>query len=267
MATLDNIFFLAGPPKSGTTWAQQLLQAHPDITCHPEQLFHFYIDHLPPLVERYNQSIAEIDNRTAQQGAVQYSDSDVTELFRFLVLLMLGKGGTKLRGVKDNSIISDLRLYRVLFPDAKYVFTLRDPRDVAVSSWFHNIRVEEGFRERAGTLQVWCSTAGKAWRNAIEDIEADFWESERAHFIKYEDLCRQPGDTVFALLEFLGADTDKQLIDCILEKTRFSKKQGTGNQFYRKGKVGDWRDHLSDEMVAAMWDECGEHAEWYGYKI
>ena len=35
-----NLFFVLGAPKSGTTWLQYLLNAHPNISCRGEGLFH-----------------------------------------------------------------------------------------------------------------------------------------------------------------------------------------------------------------------------------
>jgi hypothetical protein len=33
------LFFIGGAPRSGTTWLQQILDAHPDISCNGEGLF------------------------------------------------------------------------------------------------------------------------------------------------------------------------------------------------------------------------------------
>src|ERR1700679_327913 len=37
------LFFVGGAPRSGTTWLQQMLDAHPEICCRGEGLFHKHL--------------------------------------------------------------------------------------------------------------------------------------------------------------------------------------------------------------------------------
>ncbi len=66
------IFFIAGVLKSGTTWLQLLLDAHPEIACRGEAHF---IDSLYPKLatafERYNRESAD---RNQSSGPVTYRD-------------------------------------------------------------------------------------------------------------------------------------------------------------------------------------------------
>ena len=40
--------------------------------------------------------------------------------------------------------------YYKLFPNSKFIIIVRDPRSVAVSSWYFNLRTEPGFLEKRG---------------------------------------------------------------------------------------------------------------------
>ena len=75
-------FFLAGAPKSGTTWLCKLLDAHPEIACRGEACVHAFTK---PLIRVCNDYNALLERRAAllgQPGRIDYP----TEVKRLRVL-------------------------------------------------------------------------------------------------------------------------------------------------------------------------------------
>jgi hypothetical protein len=254
-------FFAFGAPKSGTTWLQSLLDAHPDVCCRPEDQLNQFVGLLPDLLERYNRMREGINERTAQYELTdQFRNSDAAAVFQFIVEIMRRKSQKPIVGTKDNSILEALDMYHTMFDEAKFIHILRDPRDITVSSWHHNMRVEDNFIGRAHNLEEWALGTAKSWVKVLGIVEAI---PDRLMTVRFEDLKASGVAEAKKIFDFLGADTSKAA-DCI-EKTRFEKQKKSGNKFYRKGKAGTWREFVDEDLAAAMVDIAGEKMKEYGY--
>ncbi|CAN1137024.1 Flavonol 3-sulfotransferase [Linum perenne] len=80
-------------------------------------------------------------------------------------------------------------------------------------------------------------------------------------FIKYEDLHHDPKPQVRKLASFLGkpfgeGDDDAQ-VENVIWRSSFDRLKDldlTNDLFFRRGEVGDWRNHLMPE-VAKRFDD------------
>lgn len=266
----ERLFFAFGTPKSGTTWVQMLLDAHPEVACRPEDQFAVLFDGAERLVEGYNKVLAEVDRRTANQGADVLTKRDAAYLTAALIRRTLGKRiaetGIRRAGAKDNAIVTMLDGFARHFATSQFVFVVRDPRDVAVSSWFHNLRVEQDFERRAGTLAQWAQRIASTWcKDASAVLESSQQLGDRLHIVRYEDLHAQSESTLRELFAFLRVDltprTARQcLAACSFERRAQGRATGTEDRssFFRRGVCGDWRNHLdgqvTDEFVAIAGD-------------
>lgn len=120
--------FLLGFLRSGTTLTEQVLGAHPDIfTSDENDLIHSLTEELKRLSGEQSlpQALQRIDIQTARQLRGYYWRR-VNEEYgaRALDKLFINK-------VALNSI--DIGLISCLFPEARLLFALRDPRDVCLS--------------------------------------------------------------------------------------------------------------------------------------
>ena len=254
-------FFVFGQPKSGTTWLQMLLNAHPEVSCRPEDQMGFFLNNIPSLLEAYNNIITQIDERTAKQGIDKFEESDAVSLFRYLVLMTLGKSELDVSGIKDNAILDRFELYHNLFPESKFIHIVRDPRDVVVSSWHHNMRVEgeAAFISRAHSLEEWSGTIAKLWAQGIMAVSGE----ERILSVKFEDLKADTTKVARRLFAFLGVNCS-HAGKCV-EATRFDKLAKSGNEFFRKGQTGSWKEELDDEMLELINKEAGSLMKEWGY--
>lgn len=274
-----DFFFVTGIPRSGTTWLQMLLDAHPELRCRPEDFFSFFKNRIPELLDQYNQRLSNFQRRTnKQQPLHRLEKNDGQAIFRFLIGHILNKGfsdPSALRsGANDNEIIHHFQLYNALFPASRFVVILRDPRDVTVSSWFINRQTSSDFSKKYQSLPLWAAHIRRGWVAHVRRVQqACQMAGNRLMTLRYEDLRQDTSQCFSTLLNFLEVQNDEQIRTECIEKTRFSRltggrKAGVENSadFFRKGIVGDWKNHLDEGTQAAFLQEAGPEMEWLQYR-
>src|SRR5579859_3451881 len=228
------IFFVGGVEKSGTSWFQQLLDRHPEISCDGES--HFPDVLYPALknaVEEYNRQILAPERNPLRNELDQPHpglDSPTLDyLYATAILCSLRKQiiDDHVRAVGErtpkNAHVFD-RIAR-LFRSARFIHIVRDPRDVGVSCWFHARRAQPAemrphmtpvtyfAREYAG---IWNEVVGRGIR---------FGASHPTQYceLRYEDLLAEPILTFARICRFLGVDDSEPTVRRCLEEASFEK--------------------------------------------
>ncbi|XP_059650696.1 flavonol 3-sulfotransferase-like [Cornus florida] len=162
----------------------------------------------------------------------------------------------------------------------RIVYIFRNPKDVFVSSWYHMkklrgkelppLSLEEG-------VDMFCKGVyhfGPYWDHVLGYWNASLESPEKVLILTYEDMKKDIFTCVKRLAEFLGQtfsseeERDGVVEDIVklcsfdnlsnLEVNKTGVQQFTANiaiennVFFRKGEVGDWQNHLTDEMVARL---------------
>ena len=170
----------------------------------------------------------------------------------------------------------------------KIVYLCRDPKDVLVSTW-HFIRkvlVNEEFSAvrdipLEDAFEFFCqglSFCGPYWDHLLGYRRASSESPERILFLKYEDLKNETGSWIKKIAQFVGypfslEEEDKGVVQKIIDLCSFEnmsslevskngmiwlEKNGVNtmeiknNTFFREGKVGDWKNHLTHEMAMQL---------------
>ncbi len=277
------IFFIAGVLKSGTTWLQFLLDAHPEICCRGEGHF---IDELYP---RLNNALAEYNiqskerERSFAQGGINsrfldFNDNHLPYLLATVIGLILARSaegaGLKCIGDKTPLNINALNLLDTMFPTAKYFHIIRDGRDAAVATRTRDFQIDrEATLQEFENYNVFVENFAKKWTQRIKRAQ-DFGATnpDRYFELRYEDLHREPKPIVRALFEFLGVDGgDDVVTECIhaasFERLTGGRKRGqeqAGAQM-RKGVIGDWRNHFDEAAQATFHKQAGDLLKELGY--
>lgn len=268
--------FVSGSPKSGTTWLQKILDAHPAIACAGEG--HFVERIVNPMVRmlrEYNAKLKQVDERVFQ-GKAPYqplAEPEIVQLVRDMVVrLMLRQkppAGTTWLGDKTPRYTEGLKELKILFPAARFIHIVRDPRDVAVSRLFHAKRAGYEDALTAGTDSYYelVGNAASAWATHNGNVETFLVAAPAnpamVHRIRYEDLMNDFDAVATALFGFLEIDKSPQLVASVREATDFERLSGRRkgeedpSSFFRKGVVGDWEGRLDEKALDIIEGRCG----------
>jgi hypothetical protein len=243
------LLFVAGLPKSGTTWLKKMLSSYPG--------FHEVI--VPEA------TLYELD--TGGSHDFEFPE-DLFKRFdgRLVVLKMHAHGSPRNKRLLREAGLPHVVLYR-------------DLRDVAVSHYFYVRRtpwhpeyaryaplsVEEGLMIFAETLLP----DFVAWVRSWHESEV---EGGRL-IIRYEDLVADTERIFGRVAAHFGLDHAPETIRTVVEAHRFDRMSGGRRQgiqdagsFFRKGIAGDWRNHFTEPVKAAFKEHGGDFWVAYGYE-
>jgi len=191
--------------------------------------------------------------------------------------------------IKAHDAYTFLPDQRPMFPPSAtkgVIYIIRNPLDVAVSYANHNgctlqksidmmgeethglciknKRLVNQLRQKMGT---W-SNHVMSWTTAQE---------QRVQVVRYEDMKQSPVETFTAASTFSGLEFGSQAIEEAIKNSSFEvlKKQEQENgfkeksakspSFFRQGKTGSWREHLTGKQVKQIIRDQREMMQKFGY--
>lgn len=256
------IFFIGGVAKSGTTWLQLLLDAHPEVSCAVERHF---VNQLFPTIKRaleeHNRYLKTKEETVFGELTKRYPVFEFRELeyvFGSALLLLLlkqieGKPAARAVGEKTPENLLVFQGLTRLIPHAKCIQIVRDPRDAAVSAWFHVLRVMPEDTNRAfATMADYLRYFTDNWvREVGKGVEFGARNPERYIDLRYNDLLDEPAATLTRTFSFLGVDDSPETVRQCLAEASFEKLSGgrspgteRRDSLFRKGVNGDWKNHF-----------------------
>jgi Sulfotransferase family len=284
MSLLDGSpVFIVGAQRSGTTWLQRLLCAHPRIVGGQES--HLFSGYLAPLWERWQVERGMRENGGRAIGLACYlTEEEFIDECRGLVervfrRLGQAKPGAELLVEKTPDHGLCLPLIHRLFPSAIVLHVLRDGRDVAASQLHAH---------RQGWGRGWAPTtardAARRWVDWVTTIRRDIGAFPRSQTIRYEDLARKGPDVLAELFAALGVLLPLDEVARIIEHSGFdAQRSGAGPEslvltgdgdrvsepegFFRRGLPGAWERDLSGREQQAVHAIAGPLLRELGYPV
>lgn len=201
----DDVVFLLGSPRSGTTWLQELLSSHPDVVSSQE--LHLFPKYLAHLDQEWSRQSARLQETVA---AILRQDLPNDRFFGLPTVFTAGEFDDVLREVAKTAFAAVRRtkpearivvektpgnslcvpLILRLFPGARFIHLIRDPHDVVASL----------FGASADWGGPWApTTVRSASRMWLRHYEGACQAVASRHYqqIRYEDL-RQKGPGVLS---------------------------------------------------------------------
>jgi len=241
--------FLIGFPRSGTTLLDQILSSHSGIICLEEKEF-------------FSEALAEVlvaPERTWDIGKLSVED-----------IVRVREGYWRRVEAPAGALVVDkfplnivvLPLIKRIFPDAKVIFALRDPRDVVLSCY------QQRFSLNAAMAQFLELDRAAAYYDQVmalyelcrERLGIDL------HQVRYEDVVSGLESAARALCDFLGMTYEPAMLDYRAtalkrEITTPSARQVIEPLYDRS--VGRWRRYAED--LAPVLPRLSVWAQRLGY--
>lgn len=201
------LIFVGGCPRSGTTLVQNLLDSHPAICGGPEFL------HLPAIVEQRN-AVRE----SAEAGDIdefcdpQRVDLRFAEMIERLLLPLADEHGCEYLSEKTPQNVLAFESLLELFPAARLIVVVRDPRGV-VNSMLQVGRRAQAKDRAVGPVYRSVGAAARFVRNGLAaGAAAARREPARVLTVRYEDVVAEPEAQTRRLCEFLKLDWAEQML-------------------------------------------------------
>ena len=273
------LFFVGGAPRSGTTWLQQILDAHPEVSCNGEGLFMQELAvPLENLMRKRRKALEDKNKRIFRHtgGYALPAAQDVEFLIGTAILLALRqqKASETARAIGEKTpenVFFFPRLKR-LFPGAKLIGIARDPRDVLTSAWhfFHGpMDGKDEAEEKKKFIHTALPSLVEGTRVMIAMAKDD---PGHCMNVTYEALKGAPDATVAGLFRFLGVSDSPAIVAACLARTSFAVQSGrqpgleNKGAFFRKGVVGDWTSTFDAEASGIILRELGWSFAHFGWQ-
>jgi hypothetical protein len=285
---------VSGPPKSGTTWVERILNSHPNALAtgeneffrwpDPRDLHHLMLTSPPPYFSKGVQQRPPFRSQVALllAGRAEKTLKQIAEIARVEVV-----------ADKTPKYWEHLPEIFSLFPGWKYVHCVRNPLDVMVSRFFHERQLllnspelsllPKDERIRSSVIGF---TKGSEKGYMFENLADMDWfidasieghivfhmaaEYKNIHIVRYEGLLSDFSPTVARLFDFLGLTTDYDTILEIQNRNRFEKYSGgrkpgeeDEHSFFRKGIVRDHLNYMTKEQIDYAIGRIIIQSDWY----
>lgn len=243
--------FIIGSPRSGTTWLQIMIDAHP-LVCTTVELT-LFSKYTGPWIKAWKDEAYHIDQGHWYQGLPFLWNGG--EFYAFLrefldkVYERVVATNPQATHILDkhpgySSYVEDIN---ALLPKARFIHIIRDGRDVAVSMI--------AARKNIGFGPDDISDAASSWKTEVVAAQQARQFENRYFEVRYEDLLTAGVDTMRSIFNFCGLSLSMVDVATIVEQHSFENMKAnrlsavkgikTSEAHYRKGEMGNWRKELT----------------------
>lgn len=271
-------FFIIGSERSGSNLLRLILNAHPALCVpHPPHILKYFA----PLAESYGdladpvrlaRLVADVRGLIAAHIHPWEMLPSEAELVgakpRSLVALFLAVydahcrwAGKRRWGCKSTFVIDHLDEVLAVCPEARFLWLVRDPRDVAASSR----------RSLFSPFHPWFTA--RLWqRQQYEGLRGMVVYPKNFLLLRYEELLADPEATVRQLCAFLGEEFDPAMLE--YHRSAAARQSSELSACWRNTGLPiqannreRYRQELSPAEIALVESECGRLLDYFGYPL
>lgn len=253
---LPPVFFV-GFPRSGTTLMEQIMGAHPTVATTNED------SPLDPTLEH----AARLTGKPSPQCLETLTDQQRLELQRHFLGIARRVTASDLTGklLVDKLPLNILKTGAVpwIFPDARVITAIRDPRDVCLSCYMQRFALNEGmihFLNLESTVEFYAQVMG-FWLESRSKLGVPWIE------YRYEDLVADFEATAGRVLDFMGLSWDENVTryaDAAREREILTPSYEAVTREINDRAVSRWRNYA--ENFAPFQDTLAPFVRAFGYE-
>lgn len=273
-----DFLFVVGSPRSGTTWLQLMLGAHPSVCASTE--LRLYNKYTAPWLQAWREEVVLVSEGRPYFGLpVWWSETELHDYLRgFLEHVYARIIATKPQAthILDKhpqyaEFVEDIHFF---LPRARIIHVIRDGRDVAVS-------LAAASRQLGWFAPETLAGYGAFWQRELLAARKAAAFTGLYLEVRYEALLAAPTAVLKSVFDFCGLSASEELVTRITEQHQFEKLQHSrigptsGVRLpaghYRSGQVGNWRReftaldrYLFDRAAGGLLRELGyAQSDWW----
>jgi len=251
---------LCGHPRSGTTMLEQVLDSHSQIVS-AEETHILHDEAYLPLSRGFAEtgSVLQVLEAAATSQLCQSRDN----YFRFTELFLGKTIGDRLLIDKNPALNVLIPAVIRIFPEAKFLVALRDPRDVCLSCFMQPLAinpVSSAYLTLEGTATQYASVMG-FWQTMLPRMPNLSLE------VRYEGLIDDLQGTARGVLTFLEVPWEEQVLrfhEHARTKPVRSPSYAEVTQPVFKTAVGRWRNY--EKYLEPWLEKLSPFIQAYGYQ-
>jgi tetratricopeptide (TPR) repeat protein len=260
LAPARRLAILCGHPRSGTTLLEQVLDSHPQIVS-AEETHILHDEAYLPLSRGFAEttSVLQVLEAAAQSQLRQSRDN----YFRFTELFLGKSLGEKILIDKNPALNVLIPAVVRIFPEAKFLVALRDPRDVCLSCFMQLLPmnpVSSAYLTFEGTVTQYASVMG-FWQAMLPRMRNPSLE------VRYEELVTDLPSAARRVLDFLGVAWDAS----VLQYHEHARTKAVRSPSYAdvakplfKSAIGRWRNY--QKFLEPFQEKLAPFIKAYGYE-
>jgi tetratricopeptide (TPR) repeat protein len=233
------IALLCGHPRSGTTLLEQVLDSHSDVIS-AEETRMMHDDAYLPLIRDFPEGTSILQALdSVPPSVIRYARENY---FRCTEMFLRKQIGGRLLLDKNPALNLLIPTVVRVFPEAKFLIALRDPRDVVVSCFMQALPltpVSSAYLSLEGTVNQYASVVG-FWLEMLPRMP------DRWMHVRYEEMTEDLPAVARSVLSFLGLGFEENVLK-FYEHARAKRVNSPSRDDVRKplyrSAVGRWRHY------------------------
>jgi hypothetical protein len=187
---------------------------------------------------------------------------DIESLIRNIFMEEARANGKQHVFIKENQVYEFLPFLLLNFPESKYVYQTRDPRDMALS-WKKNPDHLGGVVKAAKQWQ-------KDQQNTLKNY-AELAKKGKAYFVRYEDLISDSDRYTAEIVQFFGLPYDSEIEN--FHKDELTQKNASMQKAWNNLSQGVIKDNkkkylkeLTEQEIKVIEKICYVEMQYLGYE-
>ena len=264
-------FFILGSGRNGSTLLASILNAHDDIFIPPEQFvlpyaimkrYIYFLQSKDNWKESVMSSLMQ-ENKTLnwdfKKDNILLENKSVGDLFNCIYVNYASQKNKSISIWGDKTPLNT-HFIDFIYPEfktAKYIFMVRDPRDVVLS-----------YKQLLNHKAVDTRYALWKWKDSIRML--DFLEKRTDVLVlRYEDIVSQPQKYIELVLSYLDMSNTEDLIQYKAQASNMGVADKPHhqnlNQPINTRSVGKWKEGLSSNDIDLINSTCSKYLERFRY--